>query len=112
MKLNVRNIERILDVLQYAVQHYGQTFMEDDIYKACPAATSNIIDLLDEREVITCTQDGISFDESNVEDYRSFLSDLQDELEELDIPKKEKRELLDRLNLSININVASIDVNI
>ena len=71
MRMNERTIERILDALQYINEHFGQTFMEDDIYRACPKVTSNIIDLLDELGVITCTKDGISFDDSNFEEYRS-----------------------------------------
>ena len=104
MIMNLRNIERILDVLQYGVEHFGQTFMEEDIYAACPKATKNIIDMLDEREVFTCTNDGINFDERNIEDYRSLLSDLQDDIENLDIPEDEKKEFASRLELHLNMN--------
>ena len=104
MKMNERNIGRILDVLQYAIEQYGKTFMEDSIYKTCPSATSNIIDLLDEREVFTCTKDGICFDESNLEEFRSFLSDLQDEIDDLNIPEETKKEINSRIDFNLNLN--------
>lgn len=110
MRLNERNIERILDVLQYINEHYGQTFMEDDIYLACPKATSNIIDLLDELGVITCTKDGISFDDSNYEEYRSFLCDLQDEIEDSQLPEESKKDIISKINFSLNINFNLLNV--
>ena len=67
MKMNQRNIERILDVLQFAVEHYGKTFMDDDVYKKYPKTTSNILDLLIDRNVIDSTKDGNTFDENNIE---------------------------------------------
>lgn len=105
MKMNLRNIERILDVLQFAVDHYGQTFMDEDIYNAYPKTTSNIINLLIERNVIdgSC-KDGNTFDDNNFEDYRSFLSDLQDEIEDLDLPKEEKKKVLLSFNNLLNFN--------
>jgi hypothetical protein len=104
MKMNERNIGRILDVLQYAIQHFGKTFMEDDLYKACRSATSNIIDLLDEREVFTCTKDGISFDEGNIKEYRSFLYVLQDEIDDFNIPEDIKKEINSKIDLNLNFN--------
>lgn len=110
MKMNQKNIERIMDVLQYAVSHYGHTFMEDDVYAAYPKATSNIIDMLDEYGVITCTKEGISFDESNIEEYRSFLSDLEDEIEDLKLPETEKKDILSKIE--VNFNVLNIGANL
>ena len=109
--MNVKNIERILDVLQFAVDHRGQTFMDDDVYKACPKATSNIIDLLADRDVITSTKDGNSFDDENIEEYRSFLSDLEDEIEELKMSDEEKKDIQIRFqtHLNSNINLLNID---
>lgn len=105
MKMNVRNIERILDVLQFVVDHYnGKLFMDDDVYKACPNATSNIIDLLVDRDVITSTKDGNSFDDGNIEEYRSFLSDLEDEIEDLDLADNEKKEIHTKIQVFFNFN--------
>ena len=110
--MNKRNIERILDVLDYAKDHYNQTFMEDDIYKAYPSTTSNIIDLLIERDVLTSTKDGLSFDDCNLEEYRSLLSDLQDEIEELELTDEEGKPICSRLelHLNFNFNAASIEI--
>lgn len=110
MRMNERNIERILDVLQYIIKHYGKTFMEDDIYHACPKATNNIVDLLDELGVITCTKDGISFDEGNIEEYRSFLNDLQDEIEDSQLPEKSKKDIISKIDFSLNINFNLINL--
>lgn len=104
MRMNERTIERILDALQYINEHFGQTFMEDDIYRACPKVTSNIIDLFDELGVITCTKDGISFDDSNFEEYRSFLSDLQDDIEESQMPEESKKVFISKIEFNLNIN--------
>ena len=114
MKMNLRNIERIMDVLQFAIDHYGQVFMDDDVYKACPKATSSIIDLLIDREVITSTKDGNWFDECNIEEYRSFLSDLEDEIDELKIPEEEKKEIQSKISshFNLNINLLNIDAGL
>lgn len=114
MKMNLRNIERIIDVLQFVVNHYGQVFMDDDVFKACPKATSNIIDLLVDREVITSTKDGNWFDECNIEEYRSFLSDLEDEIDELKIPEEEKKDIQSKISshFNLNINLLNIDAGL
>ncbi len=114
MKINKRNIGRIMDVLQFVLEHYGQSFMDDDIYKACPQATSNIIDLLVESGVITSTKDGNSFDETNIDEYRSFLSDLQDEMEELNLSEKEKNDIQSKIksHFNFNINLLNIDAGL
>ena len=104
MKMNQRNIGRILDVLQFAVDHYGKTFMDDDVYERYPQTTSNVIDLLIDRNVIDSTKDGNTFDENNIEEYRSFLSDLQDEIEDLDLSKEEKKKILLSFNNLLNFN--------
>ena len=112
MKMNVRNIERILDVLQFVVDHYnGKIFMDDDVYKACPNATSNIIDLLVDRDVITSTKDGNSFDDGNIEEYRSFLSDLEDEIEDLNLPDEEKEEIRSKFQIHINLNINLLNID-
>lgn len=107
--MNQRNIERILDVLHFAVDHYGQTFMDDDIYKNYPQTTSNIIDLLIDRNVIDSTKDGNTFDENNIEEFRSFLSDLQDEIEDLQLTTEEKKKVLLNFNNLLNINLLNVD---
>jgi hypothetical protein len=114
MKMNLRNIELIMDVLQFAIDHYGQTFMDEDVYKACPKATSNIIELLIEREVITSTKDGCWFDECNIDKYKSFLSDLKDEIDELKISEKEKKYIQSKIrpHFNMNINLLNIDVGL
>lgn len=114
MKMNQRNIERIMDVLQFAIDHYGQVFMDVDVYKACPKATSNIIDLLIDREVITSTKDGCWFDECNIEEYRSFLSDLEDEIDELKISEEEKKDIQSKISshFNLNINLLNIDAGL
>lgn len=114
MRLNQRNIERIMDVLQFAVDHYGQVFMENDVYRAYPKTTSNIIDLLIDLDVLTSTKDGIWIDENNVEEYRSLLSDLEDEINELKISENEKGEIKARFDshLNLNINLINIDAGL
>lgn len=96
MKMNENNIERILDVLKYLLDHYEQTFTEDDIYATCPEVTSNIIEVLNDKGVITCKKDGVSFDKNNIEEYRSFMSDLEDNVEDLDLPVERKKEILSK----------------
>ena len=84
--------------------------MEDDIYRACPKATSNIVDLLDEYGVITCTKDSISFNDSNLEKYRSFLSDLQDEIEDSHLPEESKGKIISKIDFNLNINFNLLNV--
>ena len=108
--MNERNIERILDVLQFSIQHYGKTFMDDDIYKEYPNVTKNVIELLVENEVLTSTMAGNSFDETNIENFRAFLSDLQDEVDELKISEKEKNDILSKINFNLNFNFNMLNI--
>lgn len=114
MRLNKRNIERIIDVLQFAIDHYGQTFMDDDVYKACPNATSNVIDLLIDMDVLSSTKDGIWFDEGNIEEYRSLLCDLEDVLDDINMSEVEKVEMQSKLetHLNFNFNLLNIDAGL
>lgn len=112
MKMNERNIGRLMDVLQYAVEHYNQLFMDDDVRKAYPEVTKRYIDYLIDKDVISSTKDGNSFEDVNFEEYRSFLSELEDYIDDLDITEKEKDSFLSRLQVNLNINLVNADLGI
>ena len=101
-----------MDVLQYAVEHYDQLFMDDDVYKAYPQVTERHINFLIEKEVISSTKEGNSFEDVNFEKYRSFLSELEDYIEDLTITKKEKEDLLSRIQINQNFNLLGSVVGI
>lgn len=110
--MNERNIGRLMDVLQYAVDHYNKIFMDDDVYKAYPQVTKRYIDFLADIDVISSTKEGNSFEDTNFEEYRSFLSELEDYIDELNISEKEKESFLSRIHVNLNINLLNADAGI
>lgn len=94
-------IDNALNVIQYLLNHPNHWMSDEEIYNVSPRYGKKIIDNLLEAEVIISTKDGLLFDEGDVYALNSYLSELNDELE--NIKKSEQTELLNKIGAITNI---------
>ena len=88
-------IDNVLNVIQYLLDHQNYWISDMDIYKVSPRYGKRIIDDLIDNEVVVSTKDGLLFDEGDAFALNSYLSELSDELE--NIEKSEQAELLNKI---------------
>lgn len=94
-------ISNALDVIQYLLDHTGYFIMDREIYEISPRYGKKIINNLIDEEIVVSTKDGLLFDEEDIWGLNSYLSDMKEELS--DIEKTEKAELLNKIGAISNI---------
>lgn len=98
-------IDGLLDIIQYLLEHRNTWFSEENLYKLSPRYGKKIVDNLIDEEIIVSTKDGILFDESDIIALNSYMSEIQDDLQ--NIKKSEQTELLNKMVAITNI-IASL----
>lgn len=94
-------ISNALDVIQYLLDHTGYFIMDREIYEISPRYGKKIIKNLIDEEVVVSTKDGLLFDEEDIWGLNSYLSDMKEELS--NIEKSEQTELLNKIGALSNI---------
>lgn len=94
-------ISNTLDIIQYLLEHIDCVIMDSDVYGISPRYGKKIIDNLIDAEVVFSTKDGLSFDEGDIYAMNSYLSNLKEELDNID--KSEQAELLNKIGIVSNI---------
>ena len=94
-------IDNALNVIQYLLDHPNYWMSDEEIYNVSPRYGKKIIDNLLDEEVIISTKDGLLYDEGDVFALNSYLSELSDEIE--NINKSEQAELLNKIGAITNI---------